>query len=160
MTIRFVTVTIGAAAILAAGLVLASCAEQYSAPQQVQASNPHVTYKYHGDQELVQANQSASLFCNQYQLVPRTANISNNPDGSKVVAFECVKASPPLVVAPQYNPNLSYNYMTDQELLDATRNAQVYCMNNGGQQVISTTSMNANGVRTVAFQCTPAVIIR
>ena len=33
---------------------------------------------------------------------------------------------------PQYNPNLTYNYQTDrEELLNASRNAQMYCMNNG-----------------------------
>jgi hypothetical protein len=127
---------------------------QRSSPQQVQASNPSVTYKYRNDQELVQANQNATTFCGGYQSVPRTARFANDPDGSRVVVFECVQA-PPAAPPPQFNPNLTYSYRSDQELLDASRNAQIYCMNNGSSQVISNISTNANGTRTVTFQCSP-----
>jgi hypothetical protein len=149
---RLRKMNVRAAAVL--GLLAASCAPQYSSPQQVQASNPSVTYKYRSDQELLQANQSASTFCNRYQAVPRTANLTNDPDGSKVVVFECVQTTTAAPVS-QFNPNLTYNYRTDQELLDASRNAQIYCMNNGSQQVVSSTATNANGIRTVTFQCSP-----
>ena len=53
----------------------------------------------------------------------------------------------------QYNPNLTYNYRTDQDLLDASRNAQAYCMNSGSQQVTSNIVANKDGTRTVTFQC-------
>lgn len=153
---RFGSAYAGAAAALT-GLALAACTPQYSSPQQVQASNPTVTYKYRSDQELVQANQSAATFCNRYQAVPRTANFTNDPDGSRVVVFECVQSSavPAAAPQPQFNPNLTYNYRTDQELLDASRNAQIYCMNNGAQQMVSNIVTNANGTKTVTFQCNP-----
>jgi len=143
----------GAATVLA-GLIVASCTPLYSSPEQVQAKNPSVTYKYNTDQELVQANQNAAAYCNRYQSVPRTANFANDPDGSRVVVFECVQTSA-AVPMQQYNPNLAYNYRTDQELLDASRNAQAYCMNNGSQQVISNMGTNVNGTKTVTFQCSP-----
>ena len=120
---RLLEVNFRAATVLA-GLMVASCAPQYSSPQQMQASNPSVTYKYHNDQELLQVNQSASAFCNQYRAVPRPASFTNGQDGSKVVVFECVQNTMPMSSPPQYNPNLTYNYRTDQELLDASRNAQ------------------------------------
>ena len=147
---------------VSAGLMVASCAPQYSEPRQVQSSSPHVTYKYNGDQELVQANQSASSFCSQYQSIPRTSNLTNDPDGSKVVVFECVKSTMPVMVPAQYNPNVSYIYLSDQELLDDSRNAQAYCLSTGSQQVTSNTSVNANGTKTVSFQCssTTTVILR
>jgi hypothetical protein len=148
---RFPKANIRAATVLA-GLLAASCVPPYSSPQQVQASNPTVTYKYRSDQELLQANQNASTFCNRYQSVARTANFANDPDGSKVVIFECVQTAA-AAPQPQYNPNLTYNYRTDQELLDASRNAQIYCMNNGSQQVVSNIVANANGTKTVTFQC-------
>jgi|SRR5271165_484660 len=151
---RLLEVNFRAATVLA-GLMVASCAPQYSSPQQMQASNPSVTYKYHNDQELLQVNQSASAFCNQYRAVPRPASFTNGQDGSKVVVFECVQNTMPMSSPPQYNPNLTYNYRTDQELLDASRNAQTYCMNNGSQQVISNIVTNADGTRTVTFQCSP-----
>ncbi|WP_337997805.1 hypothetical protein [Oleispirillum naphthae] len=148
---------------VSAVLLVAACAPEYSAPQQVQASNPRVTYKYHGDQELVQVNQSAVSFCSQYQSaahqsVPRTLNFSDDPDGSKLVVFECVQTLPQAALPVQYNPSLTYTYRTDQELADASRNAQIYCMNNGGQQVISSIGANANGSRTVAFQCSSTLV--
>ena len=150
---RLLKVDIRVAAVLV-GLMAASCAPQYSSPQQVQASNPSVTYKYRSDQELVQANQNAATFCNRYQSVPRTVSFANDPDGSRVVVFECVQASP-AAAPPQFNANLTYTYRTDQELLDASRNAQSYCMNKGSQQVVSNIVTNPNGTKTVTFQCSP-----
>ena len=148
----FPKITFGAATMLA-GLMVASCAPQYSAPQQVESTRPTVTYKYHSDEELIQANQRAVTFCNQYQFVPQSANFTTDQDGSKVVVFECVPSSIP--APPQINPNLTYSYRTDQELLNASRSAQIYCMNNGSQQVISNIVTNVDGTKTVTFQCRP-----
>jgi len=159
---RFRTVA-ACAVVVVTGLTVASCAPEYSSPQQVQTTapvNPTVSYKYRGDQQLVQANQNAAVFCNQYQAISRTKNFSTDQDGGKVVVFECLHGSPLPVLPPQYNPNLGYNYMTDQELVDASRNAQIYCMNNGSQQVTTNVSTNANGTRTATFQCGPTVVIR
>jgi len=149
-----------------AGMTLASCGPQYSSPSQTQSSNPSVTYKFHGDQELVQANQNAATYCNQFQSVPRTANITDDPEkqvGVKKVEFECVKPPPqpqayvqPYPYPPaQYNPNLTYTYRTDRELLDVSRNAQNYCMNYGSRQVISKMETDTNGNRVISFQCSP-----
>ncbi|MBF0270344.1 MAG: hypothetical protein HQL44_17320 [Alphaproteobacteria bacterium] len=151
---------------VAAGMTLASCGPQYSSPTQTQSSNPSVTYKFSGDQELVQANQNAANFCNQYQSIPRTANISDDPEhkgGAKSVVFECVKPpqQPQAYVQPnpyqpaQYNPNLTYTYRTDQELLNVSQTAQNYCMNYGMRQVISNMGTDANGNRVISFQCSP-----
>ena len=138
------------------GLMAASCAPQYSSPQQVQASNPSVTYTYHNDQELLQVNQSAATFCNQYRSIPQATNFTTDQTGNQVVVFQCV---PPTAVAEalpsQPNPNLTYTYQTDQQLLDASRNAQMYCANKGSQQVTSNIASNPDGTRTVAFQCSP-----
>lgn len=139
------------AAVVLAGLVAVACAPLHSSPEQVRASNPSVTYKYSSDQELVQANQRAAKFCNRYQSIPGAANLAKDSDGSQIVVFECVETS--ATSQEQYNPNLTYNYRTDQELLDASRNAQIYCMNNGSQQLISNIVTNENGTKTVTFQC-------
>jgi len=151
---RFPNLKLGAAAV-AAGLMLASCTPQYSAPQQLQTSNPSVTYKYRSDQELAQANQSAAIFCNRYQAVPRTASFATDPDGSRIVVYECVQTSAAAAPLPQSNPNLTYTYRSDQELLNASRNARIYCENNGSQQVTSNIVTNANGTKTVVFRCGP-----
>ena len=143
---------LGTAAALAS-LLVASCAPQYTSPQQVQATNPTVTYKYHNDQELLQVDQSAATFCNQYRGVPRASSFTKDPDGSNVVVFDCTRVTPPMVQATQFNPNLAYTYRTDQELLDASTNAQIYCMNNGSQQVVSNIVTNADGSRTASFRC-------
>lgn len=155
---KFLKFAIPVGATLAVGLMVASCAPQSSSPQQVQStvpSNPTVTYKYLGDQDLVQANQNAAVFCNQYQSIPRTKTFSTEANGGKLVVFECLHTTQQAVLPPQYNPNAGYTYMTDQELLEASRNAQIYCMNNGSQQVVSNVTTNTNGSRTVSFQCGP-----
>ena len=150
---RFPKATIRATAVLA-GLVVAACGgmEQTSL-QQVQMKNPSTAYKYHNDQELVQANQNAALFCNRYQSIARMGNITNETDGSKIVNFECIPLPPLATLPPQYNPALPYNYRTDIEMLDASRNAQIYCMNNGFRQVVPNVVINPNGTRSYMYQC-------
>jgi exopolysaccharide biosynthesis predicted pyruvyltransferase EpsI len=151
MIIRcFQRVNVWSVALLAAGAV-ASCAELPSSQQPVQSSNPSVTYNYRTDQELLQANQNATVFCNQYQTAPRTANIRNNPDGSKAVVFECVRTALP-APAPA-SPNLSYIYRTDQELMQASQTAGAYCAKYGSQPMTSSMVTNTDGTRTVTFQC-------
>lgn len=149
-----------------AAALLASCAPGPRAPETISAQNPSVTYKYRGDQELLSANQQAAVFCNQYGTTPRTANLTNNPDGTNTVIFECVKvgmpttAMAPVVPLPPANPGLSYSYRTERELLDASRRADAYCMQYG-QRMTGTTSIisNVDGSRTVSFQCGPTIAV-
>ena len=140
-----------AVALLAAG-ALAACAELPSSQQPVQSSNPSVTYNYRTDQELLQANQNATAYCSQYQTAPRTTNIRNNSDGSKAVVFECVRTALPAPPAPA-TPSQSYTYRTDQELVQASQTAGAYCLKNGSQPMTSSMVTNADGSRTVTFQC-------
>jgi hypothetical protein len=145
-------VSVWAVALLAAG-VGASCGplSSPSSQQPVQSSNPSVTYNYRTDQELLQANQNATTYCAKYQTAPRSMNITNNPDGSKAVSFECVPSTLP--VPPPASPNLSYNYRTDQELVQASQTAGTYCQKYGSQPMTSTMVTNADGTKTVTFQC-------
>ncbi len=147
---RFRRVNVWAVALLAAGAV-ASCAPLPSSQQPVQSSNPSVTYNYRTDQELVQANQNATAYCSQYQTTPRTANITNNPDGSKAVVFECVRTAFPS--PPPAAPSQSYTYRTDQELVPASQSAGAYCQKYGSQPMTSSIVTNSGGTRTVTFQC-------
>lgn len=153
---RSLQITIRAATALA-GLALASCAAEYPAPQEVQANNPSVTYTYSTDQGLLQVDQSAATYCRRYQSIPRAASFSTDQSGQKVVVFECVP--PPTTTAAlspqQYNPDLTYNYQTDQQLLDDQRNAQTYCASRGSTQVTSNVVTNPDGTRTVSFACAP-----
>jgi hypothetical protein len=139
------------AALLAAGAV-ASCSPLPSAQQPVQSSNPSVTYRYRTDQELLQANQNATTYCGQYQTVPRTTTLTDNPDGSKTVAFECVRTAALPAPVP-VNPSLSYTYRTDQELVQASQTASAYCLKHGSQPMTSRMVTNSDGTRTVTFQC-------
>ena len=148
----FMNTTFGAATVAVAGLIVASCVAPQPAPEQVESSKPTVTYKYHNDEELIQVNQRAVTFCQQYNFTPRPESFSNDPDGNKVVVFECVPSSMP-APQPPMNPNLIYSYRTDRELLNASRSAQIYCMNSGAQQAISNIVTNTDGSRTVTFQC-------
>ncbi len=146
------------AAVVLATVAVAACTTSSHSLQQVKASNPSVTYEYRGDQELLQAQQNAVTFCNQYQSAPRPARFTTGSNGeANNVAFEC---DPSLrTAAPRqqaFDPNLTYSYRTDQELLDASWNAQTYCMNNGSQRAVSNIRTNTDGSRTVAFQCTRA----
>jgi hypothetical protein len=76
---------------------------------------------------------------------------SRDADGDDIVTFDCVSTSDQSW--SQFNPNLSYTYRTDQELLVGSQNARAYCMNNGSSQVVSNVVRNNNGTRTVTLQC-------
>lgn len=155
---RFQRVNVWTAALAAvAAVAAAACGSFPSSPQPVQASNPSVTYNYRTDGELLQANRNATTYCSQYQTVPRTVSITNNPDGSRAVVFECVRTtSSPVPGAPAPPPGppvLSYTYRTDQELVQASQTAGDYCVKNGSQPMTSSIVTNPNGTRTVTFQC-------
>lgn len=137
-------------ALLAAG-ALAACAQLPSSQQPVQASNPSVTYNYRTDQELLVASQNAATYCGQYQTAPRTSTLTTNADGSKTAVFECVRTALP-APAP-VNPNLSYTYRTDQELVQASQTAGTYCQRYGSQPMTSSMVANSDGTRTATFQC-------
>lgn len=141
-----------ACAVALTAAAVAGCVMEPISPQPVRASNPSVTFNYRTDQELLQANQSATTHCTQYQASPRTVNIASNADGSKMVVFECV---PPTTVAalPPAAPAQSYTVRTDQELLQASQTANAYCLKHGSQPMTTNIVTNANGTRTVTFQC-------
>lgn len=148
---------VGAIAVLAAGAV-ASCAFYPSSPLPVQATNPTVTYAYRSDQELLDASQSAATHCAQFGATPRNAGASSDPDGYGRVVFECVRTHP--VVAqppppPPVKPGLTYSYRTDQELIEASRTAQEYCMRQGYRTASGTVSATGYGTKTATFQCGP-----
>jgi hypothetical protein len=155
---RSMKATIGMTAAMAA-LMMASCVStRSSSPQQVDASNPTVTYKYRDDNELIEANQRAINFCTQYQALPQAQTFALDTDGRNIVVFECVPAASLPVVQIQIrepNADLRYDYRTDQELLDLSRNAQVYCLNSGAPEMESNIEVNANGSKTVTFRCSP-----
>lgn len=144
-------------AILAAGS-LAACTAPSRGPTQVRADSPSITYNYRTDQDLLQASQNAATYCAQYQSAERTSRIVNNPDGSNTVIFDCIKAPPPpatvAVVTPPPSPQMTYTYTTDQQLLDASRTAEAYCMRTSTPMTSSIVT-NANGTKTVTFQCVP-----
>jgi hypothetical protein len=163
-------ILLGAAAVLTVATV-AACGPVRQEPVAVQASNPKVTYQYTNDDQLLDANQKATVYCSQYQALPRTLNISPTPAGANEVVFECLPrasvaalpavaplspqvAAVPAPVPVPVTPNVSYSYRSDRELLDAARSAQIYCANNGYPRVTTaSTSTNTAGTRTVTFQC-------
>jgi ABC-type Fe3+-hydroxamate transport system substrate-binding protein len=149
---RFMKVHIRTVAALLA-LFLASCAQPSSSAEQVQSSNPSVTYNYHNDQELLQVDHSATTYCTQYRSLPQAINFKPDPNGGNDVVFQCVPATTIETSQEPVNPNLTYTYENDTELLTASRNAQSYCMNNGSSQVTSNITTNTDGTKTVTFQC-------
>ncbi len=153
---------LGVPAILLAGMS-AACAPIDTPPQEVSSSEPSVTYKYDSDKDLYDADQRASTFCAKYNLVPNATEFKTLQSGEKEVTYDCLAASAPAfknvaapapaAPTPAAKPALSYSYQTDQELLAASRNARVYCMNNGMQSTVTNTTVNPNGTKTIFFQC-------
>jgi hypothetical protein len=143
------------AAVALAAVAVAACTSSSSESlQQVRASNPTVTYEYSGDEELLQAQQEAVVFCGQYQAGPRPARITSGPDGgSNTVVFECDPNLPTTAPPVVTGSDLAYSYRSDQELMAASRNAHTYCTDNGWQQAVPSIRTNTDGSKTVVFQC-------
>lgn len=136
--------------------LLAACAQQTAPPQQVRTENPSVTYRYLGDQELVNANQKAVVYCSQFQAAPSTRQISETPDGLKQVVFDCLPTTAPgMQPSSRYIPGTTYTYRTDQELLTASRNAELYCQNHGNQRAVTSIVTNTDGTKTLSARCQP-----
>jgi hypothetical protein len=138
--------------------MVAACAEQTSPPREVASQTPRITYKYKGDRELMAANDKAATYCSQYHAVPHTADIEESNNGGKEVTFDCIASAPATVAAVPptvVDSNLAYPYRTDQELLNASRNADAYCLDHGAQRATATFVTNLDGTKTVTFQCVP-----
>jgi len=140
---------------LLAVFLAVGCAPQHSAPIQTQSTSPSVTYKYRGDEELVQANEKAMAYCSQYRSTATTARIDTESDGSKTVVFECVAAPPSVATNQLYNPDYPYNYRSDEDLLGVSQSADLYCSNNGSQRALTTVNTDVNGNKVVTFRCVP-----
>jgi hypothetical protein len=143
------------AAVALAALAVASCtAASSESVQQVRATNPTVTYEYGGDEELLQAQQEAVVFCSQYQAAPQPARImSGSTAGSNTVVFECDPNLPTTAPPAVTGSDLAYAYRSDQELLEASRNAHTYCTDQGWLQAVPSIRTNTDGSKTVVFQC-------
>jgi len=153
MSFQFLLVDMRAAVALGA-VAVASCTSSSESLQQVRASNPSVTYEYVGDEQLLEAQQNAVVFCSQYKAAPRPARIARGSNGgSNTVVFECDPNLPTAAPPEVLGSDLAYNYQSDQELLEASLNAHTYCIDNGWQQAVPSVRTNSDGSRTVVFQC-------
>jgi len=151
---QFKNAIIGATAIVAAVMTVSCASTLSSSPRQVAANNPTVTYQYRNDDELIQANQRATSFCEPYRALPHAQHFSADSEHQKIVVFECVSS---MQTAPISQPNseLRYDYRSDQELLDVSRNAQVQCRNSGRAEMSSDIVVHSDGSRSVTFHCSP-----
>jgi hypothetical protein len=154
------------AALLATGFLAACDASSYSLsipnfmsdtappspPEQVGDPKLRVTYNYRGDQESMQASQKAAAFCAQYQSRAHILHSDDELDGTTTAEFECLPGIPAAAAPPLAAHSMTYSYRNDQELLNATHNAQSQCPPSDNP-VTSTISIDSNGNRTVTFQC-------
>ena len=134
-------------------LVVSCSAPESSPPQQVQSSNPTVTYQYRGDEELIKASESAGVFCGKYKSSARIQGISDTQDGGKSAVFECAANAATAMPGPALAPGQAYPYVSDQDLVDRTRNADSYCSSIGGHHALSTVVPNRDGTKSVSFTC-------
>jgi hypothetical protein len=149
-------VRIGGIAVVAVA-AMAACVPPQQAPQEVETRPPGVSYNYSSDDGLVEANGKATAYCSQYASTPSVqGSIIDNGDGTKTVTFECMRTAAvtpaPAPMSPA--PPTGYSYRTDTELLQAMGSADAYCARSG--QIASYSMVtNADGTKTLTFQCAP-----
>lgn len=145
---------------LVAGLGLASCVAPPPQPQPVEQTTPSVTYSYRSDQELVEATRRAETYCRNYNALPRTANITDKEDGAYDVVFVCdrgVRGPTAAVATRPVIPSVSYTYNSHQQLVEATRTADSYCLGHNARARMTqiTPGPAGAGSKTVVFTCEP-----
>jgi hypothetical protein len=157
---------------LAAATTLAACGPYGGNPPvtQVTAKNPSVSYRYGSDNDLNTARSNAVAFCSQYGGTPLAPITAANNDGSRIATFECGRANPvaaapgttttvitPAPAAPIAVPMapaaMTYTYISEPELADASNKANAYCTSYGSRAINSGVMTNTNGSKTVTFQC-------
>ncbi len=147
---------VSAAVLALTCLTVVGCGPEYTAPKEpvvIATEAPKISYKYDSDVALLEANNKALAYCSQYASTPYIqGSITKNPDGTKSVTFECVKAGLP--APPEVIPPVSCRYLTDEELLQVRQSADAYCARLG--KVASTTIVtNPDGTRYLNYQCIP-----
>jgi hypothetical protein len=140
-----------------AGLTVSACAVQNSTQQQIEPTRPSIIYTYRNDQGLVLASQNATAFCDRRQSIPQSITFSSEPGGRKAVIFECVLVETPAALSPLDSSDLTYDYRSDQDLLNVSRNAHIQCKTSNSQRIISSAVHNVEGTKTVSFQCAPMI---
>ena len=143
------------AIMLAAALV--SCAEFRQPAVQTSASKPTVSYVYNDDQGLVEATRKAETYCAHYSAWPTSSDIVTQSDG-RHVTFVCdqprtVTSAPATVVVPPAQQVVSYPYRDDRGLIEAANQAQRYCMGFNAHARSTVVINNADGSRTLTFEC-------
>jgi hypothetical protein len=156
---------------LAAATTLAACGPYGGNPPvtQVNAKNPSVSYRYGSDNDLNTARSNAVAFCAQYGGSPLAPITATNNDGSRIATFECGRTAPvaaapgtttvitPAPAAPIAVPMapaaMTYTYISEPELADASNKANAYCSSYGSRALNSGVMTNTNGSKTVTFQC-------
>ena len=146
------------AVILAA--TLASCAGFRQPAVQTSASKPTVSYVYNDDQGLLEATRQAESYCAQYSAWPTSSDIVTQSDGRHITFFcdqprtaTAATSAPTTVVVPPSQQVVSYPYRDDRGLIEAANQAQRYCMGFNANARSTVVINNADGSRTLTFEC-------
>jgi hypothetical protein len=136
---------------------LVSCAEFRQPAVQTSASKPTVSYVYNDDQGLVEATRKAETYCAHYSAWPTSSDIVTQSDGRHVTFFcdqpRTVTSAPATVVVPPAQQVVSYPYRDDRGLIEAANQAQRYCMGFNAHARSTVVINNADGSRTLTFEC-------
>jgi hypothetical protein len=145
------------AVILLLATALPSCSGTSRPAVQTSSSKPTVSYVYGDDQGLLDATQRAETFCAQYGAWPTATGSDSRSDGLHIT-FSCnqPRSSSPAsstVVMSSAPAALDYPYRDDRGLIDAVNQAQRYCMGFNANARSTRVTTNADGSRTVSFEC-------
>ena len=142
---------------IALAATLASCTGFRQPAVQTTASKPTVSYVYSDDQGLVEATRKAETYCAQYSAWPTSSDIVTQSDGRHVTFFcdqpRTVTSAPTTVVVPPAQQVVSYPYRDDRGLIEAANQAQRYCMGFNANARSTVVINNADGSRTLTFEC-------
>jgi len=147
-------------AVALAATAVAACSSSPRPAVQTSASKPTVSYEYDDDTGLIDATRKAESFCQQYAAWPSAVDFDKR-SGDHHVTFVCdqprvvgaVPTAPTTVIVPSTQTPLTYPYRDDRGLVDALSQAQRYCLGMNANARSTRVTNNADGTRTVTFEC-------
>lgn len=139
-------------------LTLIGCGTTTGTAVPIEEVQPGITYQFSDDEGLVNASFKAENYCKQYNAWPRVSELNGGRHGGGEVTFSCGSQREEMPTASRtvsQPRTMDYTYQNEENLVDATIEAQRACARMGAEAKLSETRVNGNR-RTIVFECVNA----
>lgn len=142
-------------ALVLVAAVLASCGTTTGVAVPVDQAEPSITYEYSDEEGLVNASFQAENYCKNYNAWPRVSQMERGGARGGKVTFTCGSEREEFRASSRSDSQprrVDYIYRDEENLVDATIQAQKACARMGAEAKLAETRVNGEE-RTIIFEC-------